>query len=97
MNIARVYDLWSGVCYCHKKPKQMCGFIITYSPNVTSNFRGVARRTDMSVGSCGHNGFIIDSANKSTCNSLGVARSGDFISGCNNGIIVTGSPNSKCM
>jgi len=92
---ARVTDLWSGICCCHPPAPciPMVGPIIVGSPNTTSGSLAQARLTDMTIGFCGHPGFIISASGNHKTNSLGSARVGDSVTGCNIGVIVSGSPN----
>jgi len=92
---SRLTDLWSGICCCHSDPTciPMTGYIITASGNHKSGGLGIARLTDLTIGSCGHTGIIVTASSRSFTNGLGKARVGDTITGCNIGTIVTG--NSK--
>lgn len=92
---ARVGDLWTGICCCHSDPTciGMVGVIVTGSPNDKSGGLAQARLTDMTVGACGHPGIIVTASPNCKANSLGKARIGDSVTGCNIGVIVTGSPN----
>jgi uncharacterized Zn-binding protein involved in type VI secretion len=92
---SRLTDMWSGICCCHSDPTciPMTGMIITGSPNHFSGGLAVARLTDMTIGACGHTGIIVTSSSKSFTNGLGKARIGDQVTGCNIGVIITGSPN----
>jgi hypothetical protein len=91
---ARAWDLWSGVCCCH--PPHPCigmsGLIIQYSNNVFVNNRNQARHFDLTIGFCGHIGFISTASQNTFCNNKGVARGSDLVSGCNVGSIITQSP-----
>ena len=92
---ARLTDLWSGICCCHTDPTciGMSGQIITGSPNDYSGGLAQARLTDITIGWCGHTGTIVTSSPNCKANGLGKARIGDQVTGCNIGVIVTGSPN----
>ncbi len=91
---ARIGDIWTGICCCHVLPPciPMTGFVITGSPNAQSGNSPQARLTDMTIGACGHPGIIVTASVNALANSLGKARVGDQITGCNIGVIVTGNP-----
>jgi len=93
-NSARLGDMWTGVCCCHTKPTciPMTGFIITGSLNSVSGNNSQARFLDMTIGACGHTGLIITASPNVQTNSLGKARLGDSVVGCNIGTIITGEP-----
>lgn len=93
--VARLTDLWSGICCCHSDPTciGMSGPIITCSPDVNINSIGAARIGDITIGYCGHTGVIVGSSINSKCNYRGLARIGDMVAGCNIGVIITSSPN----
>lgn len=92
---ARLTDIWSGICCCHPPIPciGMTGPIITGSPNCNSGGLAQARLTDMTIGQCGHPGTIVTASPTVNANGLGKARIGDQVTGCNIGVIVTGSPN----
>jgi hypothetical protein len=94
MNSARIGDAWIGICCCHSKPTcvSMGGIIISGSPNAKSGGPSQSRLIDTTIGWCGHPGMIISSSLRSKTNTLGKARIGDSITGCNIGIIITGNP-----
>lgn len=94
---ARAFDLWTGICCCHKDPPciGMAGPIITYSTDTKVNGLGQARHLDMVIGFCGHPGIIISSSVDSKCNGRGIARQFDAVTGCSIGIIITCSSNTK--
>lgn len=94
MNSSRIGDAWIGICCCHSDPTcvSMGGIIISGSPNAKSGGPSQSRLTDVTIGWCGHPGMIISSSIRSKTNSLGKARIGDSITGCNIGIIITGNP-----
>jgi uncharacterized Zn-binding protein involved in type VI secretion len=69
----------------------MGGIIISASANANSGI-SQARLADMTIGWCGHPGMIITGSATSRTNSLGKARLGDSVHGCNIGIIVGGNP-----
>jgi len=91
---ARVSDLWVGICCCHVTPPciPMVGPIISGSVNTISSGLSQSRLTDMTIGLCGHPGFVISGSPNHTTNSLGSARVGDTVTGCNIGVIATGNP-----
>jgi hypothetical protein len=68
----------------------MAGPIITGSPNNKSANFDQGRLTDMTIGYCGHPGTIVTGAPYDLCNSLGKARIGEIVTGCNIGNVVTG-------
>jgi hypothetical protein len=90
-------DIWAGICCCHVSPicVPMAGPIITGSPNDVSGNFNQGRLTDMTIGYCGHPGFIVTSSSRSLANTLGKARIGDSVVGCNLGAIVTGLSSHK--
>lgn len=92
---ARVTDLWAGICCCHTDPTciPMVGPIVTGSPNEKSGGLAQARLTDITIGYCGHPGIIVTASPNCKVNNLGSARIGDQVTGCNIGVIITGSPN----
>ena len=92
--VARMTDMWSGICCCHSDPPciGMQGIIITASPRHKSGNLKVARLTDMVIGFCGHIGMIVTASATNKTNSLGKARVGDKVFGCTIGQIITGNP-----
>ena len=100
---SRILDEWTGDCCCHDKnnPSQdgndcitMGGFIIEGSSDMGSSAFAQARELDKTIGWCmRHTGFISTSSLTVFCNTLGKARVGDEVSGCNQGKIITGAPN----
>lgn len=90
-NVARMTDIFSGICVCHISPIPMGGTIVTASGDVNSNELGSARVGDIVVGYCGHTGLIVTSSGDVNINERGVARVGDLVVGCLVGTIVTGS------
>ena len=92
---ARLTDIWSGICCCHPPIPciGMSGPIITGSPNDNSGSLAQARLTDITMGWCGHTGVIVTASSNCKANGLGKARIGDQVTGCNIGVIITGSPN----
>jgi hypothetical protein len=91
--VARMTDMWSGICCCHSKPPciGMQGTIITASPTHTSGNLNVGRLSDMVMGFCGHVGTIVTASSLNISNGLGKARVGDQVSGCTIGQIITGN------
>lgn len=91
---SRIGDEWIGICCCHEDPTcvPMGGIIITGSPNARSGGQSQSRLVDTTIGWCGHPGMIISSSITSKTNSLGKARLGEVVTGCNIGIIVGGNP-----
>jgi hypothetical protein len=91
---ARLMDMWTGICCCHHDPPcvPMGGYIITSSPNVYSSGRGQGRLIETTIGFCGHSGIVITASMTSFANSLGKARIGDSVVGCNIGTVITGNP-----
>jgi uncharacterized Zn-binding protein involved in type VI secretion len=92
--VARLTDIWSGICCCHPPIPcvAMTGQIITGSPNIKCENKAQARLTDMTIGNCGHTGFIVTSSSTVFANNLGKALLGSQVVGCNIGQVVTGSP-----
>lgn len=92
--VSRLTDIWVGICCCHSKPTciNMTGFIITSSPNHISAGLGVARISDITIGTCGHTGIIVTGSAVNITNSLGKAMIGSQVTGCNIGTVVTGAP-----
>jgi hypothetical protein len=88
---ARATDIFSGICVCHKDPISMTGIICTTSPDSGGENLGFARCTDIVVGGCGHVGIIVTCSSQVIVNDLGMARMGDFVTGCLIGTIVTSS------
>ena len=93
--IARLTDIFAGVCVCHLAPIPMGGTIITASGDTNANQLGIARLTDIVLGYCGHIGMIVSASGDINVNDLGMARRGDAVAGCLIGAIVTGSENSN--
>jgi len=91
MMTARLGDLTMGSCKVHGKQK---GTIITASPDVNCNDKGVARLGDLVRADCGHTGTIITASPDVNCNDKGVARLGDKVDGIYQATIITGSENT---
>jgi hypothetical protein len=47
---------------------------------------------DITIGWCGHTGMIVSSSTLSLTNTLGKARIGSTVIGCNQGIVIGGNP-----
>lgn len=92
--VARLTDLWQGICCCHPPIPciPMSGPIITASPNHESSNLRVARLNDTTIGWCGHTGTIVTASTTSITNNRGKARVTDAVTGCNIGNIITGDP-----
>ena len=86
-------DIWAGICCCHDSPRcvDMAGPIIAASEDNKSSGINKSRMSDITIGYCGHPGNIVTGAPACRSNSLGKARIGDMVVGCNIGNIVTGS------
>ncbi len=92
---SRLGDQWIGQCCCHTSPtcEPMGGIIVTASTNsVSASGQGQARVGDLTIGWCGHPGIIVSGSITSLMNSLGKARIGETVTGCNIGIVITGNP-----
>ncbi len=92
---SRLTDEWFGICCCHEDPKciDMGGWIIESCLGTDSVGLGQARITNMTVGYCGHTGQVVTGASAAMCGSLGMARIGETVTGCNIGQVITGAPN----
>jgi len=90
--VARITDMWTGICCCHAGCIAMTGRVITGNPIHESGNLKVARLTDMVIGDCGHPGKIVTGAPKHNSTALSVARITDLVTGCTIGKIVTGNP-----
>lgn len=93
-DIARIGDTWTGICCCHPPAPciNMTGIVITGSPNHKSGSSPVSRLSDITIGTCGHTGIIVSASPNTKSNTLGKARIGSQVTGCNIGIVVTGNP-----
>jgi len=89
--VARITDMWTGICCCHTGCIAMTGRIISGNPIHESGSLKVARLTDMVIGNCGHPGKIVTGAPKHNSSALAVARVTDLVTGCIIGKIVTGN------
>lgn len=91
-SIARLTDIWVGICCCHPPIPciGMSGPIVTSSVTHKTSGLGVARLGDMVIGACGHPGTIVSSSVVNKTDGLGKARVGDAVVGCMTGTIVTG-------
>lgn len=89
---SRLTDIWTGICCCHEDPTciPMSGPVISGSPNNKSGSLSQAFLTSVTQGWCGHTGQIITASATVKTNSLGKARVGDLVTGCNLGIMITG-------
>jgi len=89
---SRMLDEWNGQCCCHVDPTciSMGGYIIEGSDDCLADSQKQGRLTDMTIGYCSHTGTIVSSSDTVSSNSLGKARVGDEITGCNIGNIITG-------
>ena len=94
--VSRLTDLWVGICCCHSDPTciDVTGIIITGSPNAVSASLANSRFTDMTIATCdgNHTGTIVTGSGRNFTNNLGKAFIGSMVTGCNIGIVVTGSP-----
>lgn len=91
VSAARMNDVVSGKCYCHKDPISVSGIIVVVSTDVFANGLGLARIGDIAVATCGHTGMIATGSGSVFTNGIGNARLGDTTSGCFVGTIATGS------
>lgn len=91
--VARITDLFAGVCVCCSYSPAMGGTIITGSGNVQTNELGTVRIGDIVLGYCGHTGVIVGGSGTVTVNGIGIARLGDAVAGCLIGTIVSSSGN----
>lgn len=91
---ATLTSMWIGICCCHSSPRciPMGGYILTGSSNLFTGSLTAGRLTDLTIGWCGHPGFIITGAPTAFGNSLSRARIGSSVNGCNIGTIITGHP-----
>jgi uncharacterized Zn-binding protein involved in type VI secretion len=89
--VARLNDMSTGVCSCHKDPISTVGFVITTSPDVFANSLGIARIGDIILASCGHIGIIVTGSSSVFANSINLSRIGDTTVGCFVSTIITGS------
>lgn len=92
--VSRVTDMWIGICCCHSKPTciPMGGFIITGSSDAVSAGLSNARVGDITIGYCGHVGMVVTGSGSNLTNSLGKSTTGSVVTGCNIGMVITGSP-----
>lgn len=91
--VARLTDIWTGICVCHDPPVGMCGPIVTGSDDVITNNLKTARLYDVVIGMCGHPGIIVTGSSTVITNNRKTARLTDAVTGCTIGVIVTHSPN----
>ena len=78
--IARVSDMFIGICCCHTKPRcrNVTGVIITGSGDILTNGMETARLRDIGLGFCGHTCFI-STGGSALLNGIPVARIGDRV------------------
>ena len=95
MNVARLFDIGSGICCCHPPIPciGMTGRVITVSNNVLTNGLGTCKMFSIVMGGCGHTGVMISASSTVITNGLGTCRLGDRFSGCFSGSLIQGSPN----
>jgi len=93
-NLARLTDIWVGVCECHNNPVEVSGQIVSSSTDVFSGNLGQARLNDMVIAFCdkNHTGLIAGGSTKNIANGRPKARIGDPVTGCTIGLISTGDP-----
>jgi len=91
---SRLGDAWIGICCCHNDPTcvPMGGMIVTGSPNAISSGPSQGRLMELTIGWCGHPGNVVSASSTSKTNSLGKARIGESVVGCNIGIVIGGNP-----
>jgi len=91
---SRIGDIWTGQCCCHSSPTciPMSGYIVSGSPNIKSTSSAQGRLSDITIGGCGHSGTIVTGSPTVLGNSLQKAKVGSLVTGCNIGVVVTGSP-----
>ena len=94
LNTSRVNDIWVGICCCHEDPTciSMSGCIIEGSWDIESTSSRQSRLFDTTIGSCGHTGIIISGAPTVLGNNLEKAILTSDVTGCNIGIVISGSP-----
>ena len=90
---ARLTDIWTGQCCCHKDPTciPMTGKIIGASTNVISTAKGQARLIDITIGECGHPGRIVSGSSVCLANARQKAVLTSLVVGCNIGRVVSGN------
>ena len=94
--IARVGDVWTGICKCHESPIKVSGTIVSGSGTNFADGIPVARIGDVVISSCGHSATIIAGSPTSTADGIPIARIGDPVaSGCISGIIISGSATNQ--
>lgn len=93
-SVARLSDIWTGVCECHDEPQDVTGMIVTCSPTGFSANKGPARVSDIVIAFCDehHSGIIAAGSTTYLTDGIQTARVGDPVTGCTVGIISTGDP-----
>ncbi len=94
--VARVGDIFVGVCRCHRDPISVTGTIISGSSNITVDGMPLARIGDMVMCSCGHVATIV-SGGKNSGQGMNIARVGDVAAGCPVGTLVSGSGSTDSL
>ena len=89
--VARLTDVFSGICTCHSPAIPMTGTITTCSSNAKSEELGVARIGDTVTGGCGHTGTIITGSTSNKTNGRFKALLGSQVAGCLVGTIISGA------
>lgn len=94
--IARMGDLVTGVCFCHRNPIATGGAIVTGDFDVLVDARPVARFGDYARLACGHSGEILGFSFNVDSSKRGVARKFDIVGGgCFVGSITTASETTE--
>lgn len=89
--VARIGDMFVGICTCHSPPIGVSGVIVTGASKSTCEGSPIARIGDVGIGTCGHSCIIVTGAEKCVVEGSPPARIGDAVSGCIVGTIVTGA------
>ena len=89
---SRLTDIWIGICCCHDDPTciPMSGRVLTGASKNKSGTLSQAILTSKTQGWCGHIGQIVTASLSVKSGSLGKARIGDIVTGCNKGVMLQG-------
>jgi hypothetical protein len=89
---SRQLDEWSGICCCHPPAPciGMSGYILEGLDTLLTGGEKQAQLLHLTIGDCGHTGYIVTASSTVSGSGRGKVRVGDQVTGCNIGNIITG-------
>ncbi|MCK5019536.1 MAG: hypothetical protein KAS32_20925 [Candidatus Peribacteraceae bacterium] len=91
--VVRVTDMFVGTCCCHSDPTciGMSGMLIAGNAIQQVEGKSQSRVSDMGMGFCGHPTFLITGSGTNFSSGPAKSRTGDSVTGCVTGVMITGA------